>query len=109
VEEAPQGGYLFAAPHWSVVGTTRTFADVRSMSAIEGNPDIERAAPKVRSGPIADVAQLGDGSGWRLPSIGRWGSSAVFKTCKPHDTRPLQRKAQLDYAGRLALGLDIHG
>jgi len=38
------------APHGRAIhnGTTRTFADVRSMSAIEGNPDIGRAAPKVR-------------------------------------------------------------
>ena len=32
----------------SLIGTSRTFRDFRSMSAIVGNSDIERAAPKVR-------------------------------------------------------------
>jgi hypothetical protein len=32
----------FAAVHESGFGTTRTFRDVRAMSAIEGIPDIER-------------------------------------------------------------------
>jgi hypothetical protein len=32
----------------SAFGTSRTFRDVPSMSAIVGNSDIKRAAPKVR-------------------------------------------------------------
>jgi len=35
------------AVHKSVPGTTRTSRDGRSMSAIEGNADIQRNAPKV--------------------------------------------------------------
>jgi len=35
---------IFAAPHESAHGTTRTFRDVRATSAIEGNPDIQRIA-----------------------------------------------------------------
>ena len=41
----------FAALHESESGTSRTFRDVRSMSAVVGNSDIERAASKVPDWP----------------------------------------------------------
>jgi len=41
----------FAALHESGIGTTRTFADVRSMSAVEDIPDIQRITLKGRDWP----------------------------------------------------------
>jgi hypothetical protein len=38
---------LFAAVQESGFGTSRTFCDVRLMSAIEGKPDIRRTTPQV--------------------------------------------------------------
>ena len=38
----------FRDPRMSPVGTTRTFADARTMSDIEGKSDIRPRAPKVR-------------------------------------------------------------